>query len=147
MIQGDDAIARRDQIRFDDLIDGARAFGRIAGDLVIGAGKRANRVHRTHGNNVRAVARSGDRTVAIRAQAVIPAIVPRGNHHHDSRLPSRLDGMTKWIVRVGGGYRPAQGEVEHTDVVLILQRYGLLDSGNDGAVSAGPSIAECFQAD
>src|SRR5437762_10075877 len=75
--------------------------------------------------------------VPVGSNRVVATIVAGGNHDDDAGLPCFLHGLTEGIESVAFVNRPAERQVDDTNVVLGLERNGLINGADYCAVSAG----------
>src|SRR5439155_12448965 len=116
------------------MVQHGRAFRTVGGDQVIGARRRLHRLHCAHRDYVGIIARRGYGSVAGIVARVVSAIVARGHHHYDARIPSLFHRLVQGIEGVALKNATAQRKIDHPDVVLALQGNGLLNGRNNGAV-------------
>ena len=116
------------------MVNQRRALGTVAGDLVVGVGQSAHRVHGANGDHEGAVARSVDRRVTLGAVGVVAPVVPCGDHDDDSGIPGLLHRLAQGIHRVALKNWTAERKIDYANIVLVLERDGALNRGNDGAI-------------
>src|SRR5262249_16704432 len=135
--QGDEAVAGRDDIGLDDVIEQRRSLGAEAGHGVIAGVVRRMGAGGSHGDDVWIVGRSGDRGVAGGGHGVVAAEIARGHHYHDTGLPGLLHGLTDGIERVRFRDPASQREIDDANVVAVLELDGALNRRYYRAVSSG----------
>jgi hypothetical protein len=116
------------------MVDGRRSFGAVAGNQIVAPGEGLHRLHGAYGDHERIVAGRQDGAVPLIAEGVVPAAVAGGDNHYDARLPGGLHCLAERIETVGLLHRPPQREVQHPDVVFLLQIDGARDSRDHGTV-------------
>ncbi len=108
---------------------GQTIIGPVTGGSVVG--------HGAHGNDVGHVPGHTDRHGGGTA-------VARAGHDHDAGLPGCHDCLIHGVVPVVRLRRRAEGQVQHSNVVLIAVVHNPLDAANDIHVSARTVIIEGF---
>src|SRR5579883_7302 len=127
-------VARRDQIRLNDVIDQRRALGAVAGDFVVVRRWRAQRVHRAYGNCIRTISGRLNGRITLVSVSVVASLVAGCDDNHDTRIPGLLDGLAERVQFITFIDGPSQRQINNADIVLALQLNRTLDTRNHGAV-------------
>ncbi len=133
--QRDDVRSRRDQVGFDEGVQGG-AGGGEGQDVVVAEVLRGTVVgERAHGDDVGGVARHAD------AHRVGAGVAYAGNHD-DAGLPGCHGRQVERVSPVGCVHRRVQRDVEHADVVGVLVLYDPVDPLNHVRVGTHAGLVE-----
>src|SRR5581483_4273585 len=140
-------ISRGHQIGLGDVVVSRGPLGAVAGHDVVRAVGSLHGTHGAHGDDVGIVGGRGDGSVALVAGGVVASLIAGGDYHHDSRLPRRFHGLAERVVSVTLEHLPSEREVDHPDVVGVLQLDGGLEGIDYLAVAARTVLIEDTQVD
>src|SRR3989442_1195706 len=98
-----------------------RAFRAVRRDYIVSLNGSSLGIHCPDSDDVGIVPWRGDRAVSIVAHGVQTPRVPCGHDNYDTRFPGLFDGLAERIERGALVNRPTEGEIYHSDVVLVLE--------------------------
>src|ERR1700761_8705439 len=123
-------------VRLDNVIHHRGTFGSVSRDDVVACEWSKLRIHGAAGEYVGTVARRVNGSIAAVGNGIVPAVISRGDDHHDSRLPCLLSRPAERVLREAFVDRPAKRQINHPNVVFALQVDCFFDGRYDSAVLA-----------
>src|SRR5947208_1161223 len=112
------------------MVDRRRTLGAVARDAVIVWARGALGIRGADRDHVRVVAGRGDRAVAAGLAGIVPSVVAGGDYDHNPGLPRGFYGLAQRIESVAFKNRPAQRQIDHADVVSVLEGDRGLNGGD-----------------
>src|SRR6266851_10122512 len=123
------------------------ALRAVRRNQIIGARRRPHGLHGADRDHIWVIAGRGDRPVAVVIVGIISAIVTGGDHYDDAGLPGLFRSLAQRIQGRALEDTASQRKVDDPDVILALQRDGLLNGGYNGAVGSRTILVEGPQVD